>query len=423
MWFGDLLDLRQISNGGQDLYIRSVASEEEFQEDKGSSKERVVVITSTVSSICAMLLIFTVIYWKNKSKIREKCIWTREKNDESKQEDLEVPLFDLVVIKHATNDFSSCNKLGEGGFGPVYKGILPDGQEIAVKRLSQTSGQGLKEFKNEVVLCAKLQHRNLVKVLGCCIQEDEKMLIYEFMANKSLDFFLFDSAQSILLKWPTRFNIICGIARGLLYLHQDSRLRIIHRDLKASNVLLDNEMNPKISDFGLARMCGGDQTEGNTSRIAGTYGYMAPEYAFDGLFSIKSDVFSFGILLLEIVSGKKNTGLSDPNHDHNLIGNAWRLWKEGMAMQLIEACLKESCILFEALRCIHIGLLCVQHHPNNRPNMASVVAMLSSESVLPEPTEPSFLIRNVSVKGDQDSEQHQTPSSINEVTISMLNAR
>ncbi|XP_019449118.1 PREDICTED: G-type lectin S-receptor-like serine/threonine-protein kinase At4g27290 [Lupinus angustifolius] len=421
MWFGDLLDLREISNGGQDLYIRLAASEID-QDAKGDSKKKVIVIASTISSLCVMLIIFTLIYWKRRSKFKEIPEWTRDNNNESKQEDLEVPLFDLSLVKHATNDFSTYNKLGEGGFGPVYKGKLPDGQEIAVKRLSQTSKQGLREFKNEVELCARLQHRNLVKVLGCCIQEDEKMLIYEFMANKSLDFFLFDSTHNRLLEWPMRFYIICGIARGLLYLHQDSRLRIIHRDLKASNVLLDNEMNPKISDFGLARMCGGDQIEGNTNRVVGTYGYMAPEYAFDGLFSIKSDVFSFGILLLEIVSGKKSIGLSDPSHNRNLIGHAWKLWKDGMAMQLIDECLKESCVHLEALRCIHIGLLCVQHHPNDRPNMASVVVMLSSESVLAEPKEPSFLIQKTAIVEDNHME-YQRSSSINEVSVSILSAR
>ncbi|KAE9592948.1 putative protein kinase RLK-Pelle-DLSV family [Lupinus albus] len=422
IWFGDLLDVRKISNSGQDLYIRVAVSETEHEDAVGDSKKNEVMIGSTVSSIFVMLLIFTLIYRKRKYRIKGTLTWTRENDVESKQEDLDIPLFDLALIKHATNDFSSYNKLGEGGFGPVYKGTLPDEQEIAVKRLSQTSGQGLKEFMNEVVLCAKLQHRNLVKVLGCCIEEDEKMLIYEFMANKSLDFFLFDSDQSKLLKWPTRFYIICGVARGLLYLHQDSRLRIIHRDLKASNILLDNEMNPKISDFGLARMCGGDQIEGKTSRVVGTYGYMSPEYAYDGLFSIKSDVFSFGILLLEIVSGKKNTGLSIPDHSLNLIGHAWRLWKDGVAMQLIDDCLKESCVVpCEALRCIHIGLLCVQHQPNDRPDMASVVTMLSSESALPQPKEPSFLIKRTPIKDHYV--QHHTWCSTNEVTISILNAR
>ncbi|XP_009802722.1 cysteine-rich receptor-like protein kinase 25 isoform X2 [Nicotiana sylvestris] len=220
----------------------------------------------------------------------------------------EFPVVKLDLIRAATQKFSEENKLGEGGFGPVYKGKLANGIAIAIKRLSRTSGQGLKEFKNEVVLIARLQHRNLVKLLGCCLEGNKALLIYEFMPNKSLDFFLFDSRENEILDWRQRLHIIKGIARGILYLHEDSRLRIIHRDLKASNVLLDKDMNPKISDFGMAKMFSGNQCEANTNRVVGTYGYMAPEYAMEGLFSTKSDVFSFGILVLEIVSGRKNNG-------------------------------------------------------------------------------------------------------------------
>ncbi|KAL5131284.1 Receptor-like serine/threonine-protein kinase SD1-8 [Glycine soja] len=424
IWIGDLLDIRLMPNAGQDLYIRLAVSEtaQQSHDQKDNSNKKVVVIASIISSVIAMILIFIFIYWSYRNKNKEIITGIEAKSNESQQEDFELPLFDLVLIAQATDHFSDHKKLGEGGFGPVYKGTLPDGQEVAVKRLSQTSRQGLKEFKNEVMLCAELQHRNLVKVLGCCFQDDEKLLIYEYMSNKSLDVFLFDSSRSKLLDWPKRFCIINGIARGLLYLHQDSRLRIIHRDLKASNVLLDNEMNPKISDFGLARMCGGDQIEGETSRIVGTYGYMAPEYAFDGLFSIKSDVFSFGVLLLEIVSGKKNSRLFYPNDYNNLIGHAWRLWKEGNPMQFIDSSLEDSCILYEALRCIHIGLLCVQHHPNDRPNMASVVVLLSNENALPLPKDPSYLSKDISTERESSSENF-TSVSINDVTISMLSDR
>ncbi|KAL8188862.1 hypothetical protein R6Q57_029617 [Mikania cordata] len=196
--------------------------------------------------------------------------------------------YNFSTIKAATNDFSQENKLGVGGFGAVYKGKLEDGREIAVKRLAKDSGQGDLEFKNEVLLVAKLQHRNLVRLLGFSIEGKERLLIYEYLPNASLDKFLFDPIKRSYLDWEKRWNILNGVAKGLLYLHEDSRLRIIHRDLKASNILLDAEMNAKIADFGMARLFKPDETQGNTNRIVGTYGYMAPEYAMHGLFSVKS---------------------------------------------------------------------------------------------------------------------------------------
>ncbi|XP_029126178.1 G-type lectin S-receptor-like serine/threonine-protein kinase CES101 isoform X2 [Cajanus cajan] len=186
------------------------------------------------------------------------------------QEEYDLKVFSYASIMEATNGFSSINKLGQGGFGLVYKGILSTRQEVAVKKLSISSGQGLVEFKNELTLISKLQHTNLVQLLGYCIHEEERILIYEYMPNKSLDFILFDSTQSQLLDWNKRFSIIEGIAQGLLYLHKYSRLRIIHRDLKASNILLDENMNPKISDFGIAKMFTQQNSEANTNRIVGT---------------------------------------------------------------------------------------------------------------------------------------------------------
>ncbi|XP_077219502.1 cysteine-rich receptor-like protein kinase 7 [Tasmannia lanceolata] len=334
----------------------------------------------------------------------------------------ELPLVDLATVLAATNNFCSSNKLGEGGFGPVYKGML-NGKEVAVKRLSRTSGQGLVEFKNEIILIAKLQHKNLVRLLCFCIEREEKLLIYEFMPNTSLDVFLFDPSKSVQLDWEKRVNIINGIARGLLYLHEDSRLKIIHRDLKASNVLLDLEMNPKISDFGMARIFGGNQNQANTNRVVGTYGYMAPEYAMQGLFSVKSDVFSFGVLLLEIISGKKNTGFLHSELAQSLLEYAWQLWCEDKVWELVDPIIAESCPPGESFKCIHIGLLCVQQDAADRPPMSSVVVMLVSDSMtLPRPTQPAFSVGRKPIESEK-SKTSDKACSINEVTMSNVEPR
>ncbi|CAI0431185.1 unnamed protein product [Linum tenue] len=334
----------------------------------------------------------------------------------------DLPLFNVNCVAIATNNFSIENKLGQGGFGPVYKGKLPGGEEIAVKRLSRISGQGVEEFKNEISLIAKLQHRNLVRLLGYCVQGDEKMLIYEYMPNKSLDFFLFDPRKQATLDWAKRFTIIEGIARGLLYLHRDSRLRIIHRDLKASNILLDEEMNPKISDFGMARIFGGNQNEANTNRVVGTYGYMAPEYAMEGLFSVKSDVYSFGVLVLEIVTGRRNTSFRSSDHV-NLIGYAWELWSEGRALDLVDPSVRGSSPQEELLRCIQLGMLCVQDNPVQRPTMAAVMLTLESDSPsLPMPRQPTFTSSmRASIDRDLYSEGQDIVS--NELTVTMVIGR
>ncbi|KAJ4823893.1 hypothetical protein Tsubulata_050172 [Turnera subulata] len=299
-------------------------------------------------------------------------------------------LFNLDTIATATNNFSDANKIGEGGFGSVYKGTLLSGKEIAVKKLSKNSRQGAQEFRNEAFLISKLQHKNLVGLIGTCTEGEDRMLIYEYMANKSLDYFIFDVERSALLAWKTRHNTILGIARGLLYLHQDSKLQVIHRDLKPSNILLDRKLTPKISDFGLARIFGDDNgDQGKTNRVVGTYGYMSPEYAIIGIFSIKSDVFSLGVLLLEILSGKKNRGFSHPDHHHNLLGHAWLLWREGRGFELMDSSLEDSYIKPQVIKCIHVGLLCVQNFPDDRPQMSTVVLMLTNEgAVLPQPKQP-----------------------------------
>ncbi|KAL9236658.1 hypothetical protein vseg_011299 [Gypsophila vaccaria] len=297
--------------------------------------------------------------------------------------------FEFNAIRSATDNFSITNKLGQGGFGSVYKGTLADGQAVAVKRLSNTSGQGIREFKTEACLAAKLQHKNLVKLFGFCLERGEMLLVYEYFANKSLDRHLFDPKRSAYLKWHTRYKIIVGIARGLLYLHEDSRPKIIHRDLKPSNILLDGEMNSKIADFGMAKLFGGDQTHGNTSRVAGTFGYMAPEYGTTGHFSVKSDIFSYGVILLEIVSGLRNYSTDPEVQGENLLNYAWRLWKDGNQLKLLDAAVGNDFSKDEVERCIHVGLLCIQEDPAKRPDTASVLFMLHTRPVtLPLPDQP-----------------------------------
>ncbi|KAJ4745366.1 Serine/threonine-protein kinase [Rhynchospora pubera] len=292
-------------------------------------------------------------------------VWdkAREEGLRTDGNDIILPVFHASVISAATNNFALANKLGEGGFGTVFKGELEGGQRIAVKRLAKFSTQGLGEFKNEVILIAKLQHVNLVRLLGCSIEGEERMLVYEYMENKSLDTIIFNKARSSQLNWHKRFEIMKGIARGVLYLHEDSRFRIIHRDLKTSNVLLDENMNPKISDFGIARIFGGDEKKSHTNRVVGTYGYMSPEYAMDGVFS------------------------------------AWTLWKDGKALELLDSSISSnSNNNLQIMRCIQVGLLCVQDRQDDRPHMSEVVLMLNSlNTSLPEPKQPGyFAVRDAS---------------------------
>ncbi|XP_062087501.1 cysteine-rich receptor-like protein kinase 10 isoform X2 [Humulus lupulus] len=276
---------------------------------KGNTERSSIVIVISVVVpvvVATLLLVVGCSVLRVRARKKYNTLMTQD-NVKDLTKDVDSLQFSFESIETATSNFSDYNMLGKGGFGDVYKGVLLNGQEIAVKRLSKNSGQGATEFKNEVVLVAKLQHKNLVRLLGFCLEGNEKILVYEYVPNKSLDYFLFDPKKQSQLNWSIRCNIIEGIARGIQYLHEDSRLKVIHRDLKASNILLDKNMSPKVSDFGMAKLFGEDQIQGNTMRIVGTYGYMAPEYAMEGLYSVKSDVFSFGVLLLEILSGSKNS--------------------------------------------------------------------------------------------------------------------
>lgn len=441
MWTGDLIDVQDFHSdrGGNVFNLRLPQSE--LGTNSGKKISNAVIAVIVVLGVCFLCIIIWLV-WRFKRNLKGKVSNSIPMYSESTGKEFstdlsvkpelfldgspvdgpDLPVFNFSCVAAATNNFSEENKLGQGGFGPVYKGELPGGQEIAVKRLAVKSGQGLEEFKTEIILIAKLQHRNLVRLLGCSIQGEEKILLYEYMPNKSLDGFLFDKTKQALLDWKKRFDIIGGIARGLVYLHRDSRLRIIHRDLKASNILLDAEMNPKISDFGMARMFGRNQDEANTVRVVGTYGYMSPEYAMEGLFSIKSDVYSFGVLLLEIVSGRRNTSFRSSDHT-SIIGYAWDLWKENKPMELIDSSISDTMNLAEVQKCIHVGMLCVQDSAALRPKMESVVLMLDSDApTLPVPKQPTYSSARGSIDTDFYLDSQDAVSS-NNVTVTMVSGR
>ncbi|XP_020593901.1 G-type lectin S-receptor-like serine/threonine-protein kinase B120 [Phalaenopsis equestris] len=403
-WAREFVDIHIFFNGGNDFYLKLAGSE---LVDKKAKIPVFLLLVIGIPSlfalgcICLMWMLRRKIraFFRRQRKQREVSVNpTTEftgvlviEGEGSNGKRSESTIFSFDTVAEATSNFSSSNLLGEGGFGPVYKGVLRGGQEIAVKKLSNSSGQGIEQFKNEVILIAKLQHRNLVRLLGFCAQSDHKMLIYEYMPNKSLDAFLFDQNRKRLLDWNTRYNIIEGIARGLLYLHRDSRLRVIHRDLKASNILLDDSMNPRISDFGMAKIFGSDGNETATKRVVGSYGYMSPEYAMKGLFSVKSDVYSFGILVLEIISGERNSTYQHPELYLNLIACAWKHWNEEDVMEFVDPSIRDSCELSDVSRCVQLGLSCVQDRAHERPTMATAIVMLEGGSMVhPMPRQPTF---------------------------------
>ncbi|XP_076913544.1 G-type lectin S-receptor-like serine/threonine-protein kinase At4g27290 [Bidens hawaiensis] len=428
IWFDDLNDLRVIHGGGNDLYIRMSHIELDSIMHKKRKKVLLLVAIVVLSTISFLLVLAVIIRFVCKRKKSKKKASVQEHNAFtefiSPEEDSDVHFFDLDEIATATNNWSSSNEIGEGGFGRVYKGQLARGEEVAVKRLADGSWQGIREFKNEVTLIAKLQHRNLVKLLGYCIEGCERILVYEYLPNHSLDQIIFDQVKRRLLMWDVRFKIIKGVSKGLLYLHDDSRLRIIHRDLKASNILLDRDMNPKISDFGLARILASEKEE-MTNRVIGTHGYMPPEYIMNGHFSRRSDVYSFGVLVLEIISGKKNWGFHHPDHNLNLLGHAWKLWTAGRPLELMDPVLVESNIQEdEVIKCIHIGLLCVQKQPEDRPTMSEVVNMQQGDNFVTvrQPDEPGFYAGR-SLIGAGFSTMERELDSVNDVTMTTLTGR
>ncbi|KAK9907158.1 hypothetical protein M0R45_002403 [Rubus argutus] len=345
----------------------------------GGSEISVGVLVGIVAGgIFIVFLIFGIL-WRKGFLRREKTL-----EQDLKGVDLQTGKFTLRQIKTATNNFDIASKIGEGGFGPVYKGILSDGTVIAVKQLSAKSKQGNREFVNEIGMISALQHPHLVKLYGCCIEGNQLLLVYEYMEKNSLARALFGPEECQLkLDWPTRHNICVGIARGLAYLHEESRLKIVHRDIKATNVLLDKNLFPKISDFGLAKLDEEDNTHIST-RIAGTYGYMAPEYAMRGYLTDKADVYSFGIVVLEIVSGRCNTTYRTKEDSFYLLDWALLLKEKGNLLDLVDPRLGSDCNKEDVMITINVALLCSNVIAADRPTMSSVVSMLEGKASVQE---------------------------------------
>eukprot|EP00253_Pinus_taeda_P006035 PITA_06035 len=321
--------------------------------------------------------------------------------------------FSLTEMRIATKDFDDENKIGEGGFGTVYKGVLSDGKPMAVKKLSSRSNQGKQEFLNEVATISAVQHRSLVRLYGCCVEKEERLLVYEYLENNSLGRALFGPVECRLqLDWPIRFNICLEVARGLAYLHEESRIRIVHRDIKPNNILLDEHLNPKIADFGLARLYDAEKSHIST-RVAGTIGYLAPEYALRGRLSEKVDIFSFGVVALEVVSNRSHEDRSLPDDMVYLLDWTWHLYEENRLLDLVDTEMISSCSEEEALRVIQVALLCTQASPSQRPSMSQLVSMLSGViEIHPPPSRPGYITdwqlseenaRNPSTKNNGES--------------------
>ncbi|KAL5803324.1 hypothetical protein ACOSQ4_031629 [Xanthoceras sorbifolium] len=291
----------------------------------------------------------------------------------------DVKLYTYKELRIATDDFSPTHKIGEGGFGSVYKGRLKGGKIAAIKVLSAESRQGVQEFLTEINVISEIKHENLVKLYGCCVEGDHRILVYNYLENNSLAQTLLGGAHSnIQFSWRTRSRICIGIARGLAFLHEEIRPHIIHRDIKASNILLDKDLMPKISDFGLAKLIPPNMTHVST-RVAGTIGYLAPEYAIRGQLTRKADIYSFGVLLVEIVSGRCNTNTRLPIEEQYILERTWELYERRELVGLVDTSLNGDFDAEEACRFLKIGLLCTQDTPKLRPPMSTVVKMLTGE--------------------------------------------
>ncbi|KAL6206761.1 hypothetical protein ACLB2K_024008 [Fragaria x ananassa] len=358
--------------------ISAISIESEFKHSK-RNMHVVVGVSVGASILCLVFLIFGILWWRgclvDSQTSREKVL---------RGMDLQTGFFTLRQIKAATNNFDPSNKIGEGGFGPVYKGILLDGTIIAVKQLSSKSKQGNREFVNEIGMISCLRHPNLVRLYGCCIEANQLLLVYEYLENNSLARALYGPEDdSLNLDWPTRHKICLDIAKGLAYLHEESAVKVVHRDIKTTNVLLDQDLNAKISDFGLARLDEEEKTHIST-KVAGTIGYMAPEYALWGCLTYKADVYSFGVVALETVSGKNNMKYRPNENIQCLMDWAHVLHQKGNLLELVDPRLGSDFNKKEALRTIKVALLCANPTAALRPIMSAVVSMLEGRTPVDE---------------------------------------
>ncbi|KAK8951528.1 putative LRR receptor-like serine/threonine-protein kinase [Platanthera zijinensis] len=345
---------------------------------EGERKLSTGAIIGIAMAVCVVTLLFLI----------SLCLYFRRKpqDDELRGLELHTVSFTLRQIKAATKNFNIINKIGEGGFGPVYKGELSDGSLIAVKQLSSKSRQGNKEFVNEIGMISAFNHPNLVKLLGCCIEGNQLLLVYEYMENNSLARALFGTENyKRNFDWQTRRRVCVDIARGLAYLHEESRLRIVHRDIKATNILLDKDLNAKISDFGLAKLNEDEDTHIST-RIAGTIGYMAPEYAMRGHLTDKADVYSFGVVVLEIVSGRSNTSYKPKEESVYLLDWAYVLQEQGKLLELVDPDLGLDYSQDEALEMLQLCLACTSPSPTLRPKMSAVLSKLEGTAQAQQPS-------------------------------------